>query len=409
MSSVLFGIDRVLATGGSLPGPLGLVTNDSARTAREPGIPSRLALQQVGADLVRLFSPEHGLGADAGDGTPVADALDPLTGLPVTSLYGTSLRPSPESLAGLGAVLFDLPDVGARFYTYLWTLSHVMEACSEAGVKLVVLDRPNPIGGELAAAEGPILDVEAFGSFLGRVAIPIRHSLTAGELAQLWKGEWGLELDLRIVPCRGWQRSMHWPDTGLPFVPTSPAMPSYESALLYPGLCLLEATNLSVGRGTDRPFRIAGAPWLEAEETTRTFNALGLPGVRAEPCAFTPAQEPHAGTPCGGVLLRATDPQAFRPVKAALHLLAAIIGTHSASFRWVSYPTAANPTGEGHFERLVGRAGIREALAESPSDLGRRVAEWTSVSGWRKRVEGALLYGEAEDEEAACQMLRNKP
>lgn len=392
MGSILFGIDRFLSTPDLLPGTLGLVTNDAARLAREPRISSRLGLQRAGADLVRLFSPEHGLGADAADGAPVTNGVDPLTGLPVTSLYGADLRPPPEALAGLEAVLFDLPDVGARFYTYVWTLSYVMETCAQAGVPLVVLDRPNPLGGVLAAAEGPLLDVEAFGSFLGRAAIPVRYSLTIGELARLLKREWNLDLDLRIVTCQGWRRSMHWPDTGLPFVPTSPAMLSYWSVLLYPGLCLMEATNLSVGRGTGRPFQMVGAPWLAGKATARMFNALGLPGVRAEPCTFTPGQEPHAGLPCGGTHLRVTDPRTFRPVGAALHLLGAIIRIHRGDFRWTLYPTAANPSGEEHFERLVGRSGIREVLEESPGDLDKCIAEWTSSHGWRERVEDLLLY-----------------
>ncbi len=396
MSLILFGIDRVLATPGSVPGSVGLVTNEAARTALDPLVPARMALQRAGVDLVRLFSPEHGLGADAADGVPVADGFDPLTGLPVTSLYGASLRPPQETLGDLGAVLFDLPDVGTRFYTYIWTLSHVMEACAEADVPLVVLDRPNPLGGEMAAAEGPVLDVEAFGSFVGRAAIPIRHSVSMGELALLWKAEWKLDLELRILSCQGWRRSMHWPDTGLAFVPPSPAMPSYESALLYPGLCLMEATNLSAGRGTNRPFQLVGAPWLAAEETVRAFNALALPGIRAESSSFTPAQEPHAGVQCRGIFLRVTDPRVLRPVEAGLHLLAAVIRTHGGKFRWVPYPTAANPSGEGHFERLAGRVGIREALEESPDDLKDRMAAWTSPCGWQDRVEELLLYGEEE-------------
>ena len=396
MSPVRFGIDGLLATPDPLRGPLGLVTNDSARPARDPSTPGRLALLRAGFPLARLFTPEHGLGADVPDGAPVAHGTDPLTGLPVTSLYGESPRPTQETLAGLEAVLFDLPDVGARFYTYIWTLSHVMEACAEAAVPVLVLDRPNPLGGSLDAAEGPVLDADTFSSFLGRAPIPIRHSLTPGELARLWKQEWKLDLDLRIVPCLGWRRSMHWPDTGLAFVPTSPAMPSYESALLYPGLCLLEATNLSVGRGTQGPFQLVGAPWLEAEETTRTINDLDLPGIRAEPCAFTPALPPYAGKPCRGLRLRIADPRALRPVAFGLHLLGVVIRAHQEEFCWANYPTAANPSGVGHFERLVGRAGIREVLEESPPDLEERIAAWTSARGWQDRVKGVLLYGEEE-------------
>jgi uncharacterized protein YbbC (DUF1343 family) len=393
---VRFGIDELLATPDRPRGPLGLVTNDAARPGGDPGTPGRLALLRAGFPVARLFTPEHGLGADAPDGAPVPHSTDSLTRLPVTSLYGENPRPAPESLGDLQAVLFDLPDVGARFYTYIWTLSHVMEACAEAGVPLLVLDRPNPLGGVMAAVEGPVLDVDSFGSFVGRSPIPIRHSLTSGELARFWKKAWKLDLDLRIVPCQGWRRSVHWPDTGLPFIPTSPSMPTYESALLYPGLCLLEATNLSVGRGTHKPFRQVGAPWLLADETTRAINELDLPGVRAAPCTFTPALDPYAGQRCGGVLMEITDPEALRPVALGLHLLSVLIRTHPGEFRWTSYPTAANPTGEGHFERLVGRAGIREVLEASPPNLAGRIDAWTSAPGWQERVEDMLLYDEWE-------------
>jgi uncharacterized protein YbbC (DUF1343 family) len=394
VSPIRFGIDGLLAAPDPPRGPLGLVTNDSARPARDPWTPGRLALIRAGFPLARLFTPEHGLGADLPDGATVAHGADPLTGLPVTSLYGENVRPTPETLAGLEAVLFDLPDVGARFYTYIWTLFHVMEACAEAGVPLVVLDRPNPLGGSLEAAEGPILDVAAFPSFLGRAPIPIRHSLTSGELARLWREEWNLDLDLRVVPCQGWRRSMHWPDTGLPFIPTSPSMPSYESALLYPGLCLLEATNLSVGRGTHGPFQQVGAPWFEAEKTTRTINGLNLPGLRAEPCAFTPALEPYAGEPCPGICLRIIDSRGVRPVTFGLHLLSLVVRTHPGEFRWTPYPTAANPSGRRHFERLVGKAGIREVLEAAPPNIAERIDAWTSATGWKERVAHILLYDE---------------
>lgn len=392
MSRVLFGIDQVLVTPGLLCGRLGLVTNDAARPALDSRLKSRVALQRAGFKLVRLFSPEHGLGEDAADGAAVADGFDRLTGLPIVSLYGEKMRPPRETLADLDAVVFDIPDIGARFYTYIWTLSYALEACAEAGVPLVVLDRPNPLGGDLTVAEGPILDAAKFGSFVGRAAIPIRHSLTAGELARLWNVEWKLGANLQIVPCSGWTRAMHWPETGLPFVQTSPAIASYESALLYPGLCLFEATNLSVGRGTNFAFQIAGAPWLDAAQLVERFNSRRLPGVIAEAHRFKPSLPPHAREPCEGVRLRVTDRKRLQPVAAGLHLLAAVIQNHPGKFCWSKYPTAANPTGEGHFERLVGRAGIREALEVNPADSDARVNEWTAAPGWQERVRDVLLY-----------------
>lgn len=392
MSQVLFGIDQLLARPSLASGRFGLVTNDAARTARESRKRSRVALQQAGFQLVRLFAPEHGLGAKAADGAAVGDGIDPLTGLPVVSLYGEKMRPARENLADLDAVVFDIPDIGARFYTYIWTLSHVLEACTNAGVPLVVLDRPNPLGGDLRMAEGPILDVARFGSFVGRAAIPLRHSLTAGELARLWNAERKPDAQLEVIPCSGWTRSMHWPDTGLPFVQPSPAIASYEAAVPYPGVCLFEATNLSVGRGTPLSFQAIGAPWLKAAEVVAVFNSLGLPGVVAEATTFTPSLPPHAAVPCSAVWFRITEPRSVRPVQAGLHLLAVTIALHRQDFRWANYPTAANPTGENHFERLIGQAGIRETLEKNPLDLAKRIEAWTSAPGWRERVQTGLLY-----------------
>ena len=392
MSHVLFGVDQLLAKPELVAGRLGMVTNHAARTAQDVRVASRVALLSAGFHLVRLFSPEHGLGVNASDGAAVSDGFDTLTGLPVVSLYGEQMRPPRETLAGLDAVLFDIPDIGARFYTYIWTLSHVLEACAEAELPLIVLDRPNPLGGEMAAAEGPILDAETYSTFVGRAAIPIRHSLTVGELARLWNAEWKLNAKLNVIPCSGWKRAMRWPDTNLPFVQTSPAISSYDSALLYPGLCLFEATNLSVGRGTELPFQAVGAPWLNAQAIAKDFDLPRLRGLTADPIDFTPAQPPFVGVHCHGVRLRTEDDESARPVAVGIHLLASVLRSHRQNFRWMNYPTAANPGGEDHFERLIGRAGIREMLEASPPDLEERVKDWTATPNWEERTEGHLLY-----------------
>ena len=431
MSGIQFGIDRLLASPELVTGRVGLVTNDAARTARDSELHSRVALQLAGRNLVRLFSPEHGIAASAADGAAVADGVDPFTGLPVVSLYGEHMRPPRESLGDLDAVLFDIPDIGARFYTYIWTLAHVLEACAEAGVPLIVLDRPNPLSGDLAAAEGPMLDVEKFSSFIGRAAIPIRHSLTVGELAQLWNAEWNLNAKLEVIRCEGWQRAMHWPDTGLPFVQTSPAIASYEAALLYPGLCLFEATNLSVGRGTPLAFQAVSAPWLNTVEIAARFNALALNQTASSPHPSPPFRmeervaagrerrrseiprqkaqtEIGQGLPPTGVLARpenpnqlnsaatvrlvVNDPKVFRPVAAGLLLLATVLELHRDHFQWAKYPTAANPGGEGHFERLIGRTGTREALERGVVEVHPLVAGWTEAVGWPRRVKPFLLY-----------------
>ncbi len=396
MERVQFGVDAACATPGLLKGNLGLVTNDAARTAGDARLTTRAALLKAGVRITRLFSPEHGMKGNEADGARVPDAHDALTGLPVISLYGEKLRPLQEDLAGLDAVVFDLPDIGSRFYTYIWTLHEMLEVCVNARKRLVLLDRPNPLGGEPGAAEGPMLDTAQCGSFLGRARIPIRHSLTAGEMLRMWHGERLTGGDIEVVPCRNWTRSMHWPDLRLDFVPTSPAMTSYVSALLYPGTCLFEATNLSVGRGTPHPFQAVGAPWLDASTTAMQFNALNLPGVTAERCHFCPTQGPWTNQDCQAVKLRVVNPRAIRPVSAGLLLLALTMRAHPHEFSWADYPTAANPTGRGHFELLVGQRGLREKLART-LEIPELVPEWTRTTGWWERAAAVLLYPDQVD------------
>lgn len=391
-----FGIDQLLKTRlADLAGlRTGLVTNDAATTAvlPRPLTPVRLALQQAGVNLVALFSPEHGLGAAADDGATVGDATDPLTRLPVYSLYGATYRPTPAMLAGLDLLLFDIPDIGVRFYTYIWTLSYVLEACAEQGLPLWVLDRPNPLSGNLALAEGPMLDERALASFVGRWSLPIRHSLTVGELARLWNAERNLGVDLTVVPVAGWRRAHFWDGIGLPFIPTSPAMPSAETVLVYPGTCLFEGTNLSEGRGSAAPFRQVGAPWLDGYQVAAAFNDFDLPGVVARAVQFTPSASKFAGELCQGVMLHPLDASIFRPVTAGLHLLFAIMRRHEIRFAWLPYPTAAAGAGQGHFDRLIGDGSIRARLAGLPVDGASQIAAWTATPGWAERVRPHLLY-----------------
>ncbi len=394
-----FGADRLAAEPrlltealGHAPARLALLTNDAVRLAGDPQRPTRLALLEAGLPIVRLFSPEHGLGASAADGAAVADARDPLTGLPVTSLYGDTLRPPAEALQQCDAVLSDLPDIGVRCYTYAWTLTHVIDACAAAGVPVIVLDRPNPLGGEPASTEGPMLEL-AFASFLGRLPIPLRHGLTQGELALLWQRERCAHADLRVIPCEGWARHQLWPDTGLPFVPTSPAIRRFEAALLYAGTCLFEATNLSIGRGTPLAFEAVGAPWLQAAPLAERLAERGLPGLAAEPTRFTPGTGPWAGEACQALRLVVGDPRRVRPVAAGLALLAEIAALHRAELRWATYPTAANPSGTGHLERLVGTAAVRAALEAAPGAIDDVVvAGWTDVAGWEARRRLVTRY-----------------
>jgi uncharacterized protein YbbC (DUF1343 family) len=391
---IRFGVDRLVADPSLLDGAarVGLVTNDAARLSADASEHSRAALMHAGVPIGRLFGPEHGLSAAAADGVRVPDGVDWLTELPVVSLYGDRMRPDTDSLRDLDAVLFDVPDVGARFYTYTWTLFHMMAACAEAGVRLVVLDRPNPLGGDLALAEGPILDT-ACRSFIGEDAIPVRHQLTLGELARLWQRERFTDARLDVIACDGWTRAMPWPDWGLPWVPTSPAMPSFESAQLYAGTCLFEATNLSVARGTDVPFQQVGAPWLDVGAVLADLARRVPKGVEFSEVAFVPSVRPYAGEECRGIRVNVTSPGALRPVALGLLLMAAIATTHRLRFQWARYPTAANPSGEGHFERLIGTRDVRRLFDRAPQDIDAGVVrEWTGSGDWAGRVRPVLLY-----------------
>jgi uncharacterized protein YbbC (DUF1343 family) len=379
-----FGIDNLISDPARFApdARVAMITNDAARLAADAAVKSRVALQAASCKLVRLFSPEHGIDAKASDGERIADAVDALTGLPVVSLYGEKVRPVQRELSDIDAVIYDIPDIGARFYTYIWTLSHALEACAEANKPIIVLDRPNPIGGELDTCEGPMLEESRFSTFVGRWNMPIRYGLTIGELATVWNSERNIGADLRVIRCEGWKRGMHWPQTGLPFVPTSPAIQGYESALVYPGTALFEGTNLSEGRGADAPFRLIGAPWIDGERLSQEFNEIGLSGVRAEPVNFTPRQRKHAGHLCGGVRLMVTEPQVIRPVRAGLHLLAAAIAQDASRFAWDS----------PHFDRLVGIAGVRDVLSQRPSNLWELLEHCTQAGDWKARVTPHLLY-----------------
>lgn len=392
---VQFGVDRVTRDPDLLPaaGRVGLVTNQAARPAARPGTPSRVALLQAGVPLVRLFSPEHGLSAMGEDGAPMIDAADPVTGLPIVSLYGERFAPTDASLADLDLVLFDIPDVGARFYTYAWTLSHVLESCARTGTPLVVLDRPNPLGGQLAHAEGPLLDEARCASFIGRWPIPIRHSLTLGELARHWALTRVRSAQVEVIACDGWARDHFWPSLGVPWIPTSPSMPSFASALLYPGTCLFEATTVSVGRGTETPFQLVAAPWLDAHGVIDALGPSPLEGLRLRPGSCTPQLAPYRGEACAAVVIETFDPAKLRPVALGLTLLSAIARHHPREMAWAAYPTAANPTGDDHFARLVGQLGIAERVFDVRTPvLASEIAEWTAVPGWAGEVRDALLY-----------------
>ncbi|HEV2150400.1 MAG TPA: DUF1343 domain-containing protein [Longimicrobiaceae bacterium] len=342
---------------------VGLVTNQTGvDRARTLTIDRLAASDQL--ELVALFSPEHGIRGAAAPGEKVASGTDERTGLPIHSLYGDTRRPTPEMLRGVEALVFDIQDIGARPYTYVYTMALAMQAAAGARIPFVVLDRPNPING--VVVEGNQLDT-AFATFVGMYPIPVRHGMTAGELAQLFNREFGIGAELVVVPAEGWRREAWFDRTGLPWVPPSPNIPRLESAIHYPGTVFFEGTNLSVGRGSSHPFEQVGAPWLDAFEIAREMNGRRLPGVRFEAVGFTP-QDPgdrkFAGQPLRGVRLVVTHRDAYRPVSTSLVLLDAIFRRHREEFQWL----------RSHFDRLAGTDQLR--LAVEADDLAEVLLDW---------------------------------
>ncbi|MGN7824825.1 exo-beta-N-acetylmuramidase NamZ family protein [Chitinophaga sp. 22536] len=396
MNAMLSGVDVLLADAPHWKtSRIGLVTNHAACTADFQ--PARQALLAAGFNITRLFSPEHGLDTIGVDGAAMKDGTDPLTGLPVTSLYGGKLAPDEQDLAEVDLVLFDIPDIGCRFYTYLWTMTHVMEACALHGKHLVIADRPNPLSGRLDLAEGPLLDERHCSSFIGRWNMPLRHSCTLGELALYFKATAGSSIlrtnafRMEVVRCANWQRTMFYPQWRHSFVPTSPAIPCFESALLYPGLGLLEATNISEGRGTATPFRIAGAPWMDGAGVAARINMEHPGGVYARPVTFKPTEGKYAGQKCDGVMLHVQDPAVFRPVRYGWLLICIIKKLHPGFFAWASYPTYVNHTGARHLDLLTG-VQEAESLVAVTGDNIDDISRYTGAGDWPAWVAPYLLY-----------------
>ena len=361
---------------------VGLITNPTGVTGDlTPTIDSFYGHPDI--RLKAIFGPEHGARGDAQDALSIGHYVDGATGLPVHSLYGEVLKPTAEMLEGVEALIFDIQDVGARFYTYASTLTYTLESASEHGVPFVVLDRPNPING--VNVEGNILE-PGFASFVGLHPIPIRHGLTMGELALLINEGVGAELE--VVRMEGWSRGKWFDETGLPWVQPSPNIPTPDTATVYPGTCLFEGVNVSEGRGTNRPFEYIGAPWIDGRRWAGALNGLGLGGVVFRACHFTPYFSKYAGERCGGVQVHVTDRKSFRPVEAALHMLAVAIDLWPEDFEWL-------PPGfdeRRHFDLLAGTDGTRESL-----NRGMPVEE--IVEGWsdglrafEERREDYLLY-----------------
>ncbi len=344
------------------------------------------ALRAAGVQLMALYGPEHGLAGAAADGAAVGHATHPRTGLPIYSLYGATKEPTPEMLADVDVLLFDMQDVGVRFYTYLSTLFYVLRGVAKAGKAVIVLDRPNPLGG--ARVAGPLVE-PGCESFVGIAPVPIRHGMTFGELARYFNAAYHLDADLTVIPMRSWQRDMTFAETGLPWIPTSPAMAHLSAAALYPGTCLLEGTNLSEGRGTALPFEVCGAPWLDGEALAAQLNALALPGARFRPLHFTPSASKHAGQLCNGVQLHITDQAYLEPVALGAQLLAACRALHPQDFAILSSSWEGRPP---HLDLLTGSPHLRQTL-ERGDDIADLLAVWeTQSAAFAAERQPYLLY-----------------
>lgn len=383
---VRYGLDRLLCEGlPLLQGKrIGLITN---HTGVDQRLRSNIDLLYHHPDfqLAALYGPEHGVRGSAAAGEHVVSYTDPRTGLPVYSLYGETQRPSAEVLEGVDALIFDIADCGSRYYTYPNTMAYCMQAAAEKGIPFVVLDRPNPANG--LRVEGNILQ-PGFESLVGLYPIPMRHGLTIGELAKLFNEEYGIGCDLHVVPMEGWTREMWWDQTGNPWVMPSPNAPTAEFAVVYPGTCLFEGTNLSEGRGTTKPLQIIGAPWIEAQDLADELNALGLAGVLFRSTYFTPTFSKHQGQLCAGVEVHVTDRETFDPIRTALEMIAAVRRLVPEQFAW----REPDHRGKRSFDLLSGTDQLRHDLdrGKSPTEI---ISSWQDeLNAFKEVRKKYLLY-----------------
>ncbi|WP_245590227.1 exo-beta-N-acetylmuramidase NamZ family protein [Desulfobulbus elongatus] len=367
---------------------LGLLVNQ-ASTDRH-FVHGRDVLRAVYPDqLTCLFSPQHGFFSEKQDNmVESGHGLDAATGLPVYSLYGETRKPFPSMFADIDVLLVDLIDVGTRVYTFIWTVVHCLEVAAATGVKVMILDRPNPIGGHLV--EGNILRPDC-ASFVGRCAIPMRHGLTLGELALLCNRELAIGADLEVVRMEGWRRDMFFPDTGQPWVFPSPNMPTFATALVYPGQVIWEGTNISEGRGTTLPFELFGAPFLDHGEVQGVLRTIDLPGCVLRPLRFEPTSGKWMGQVCTGFQIHVTDADAFRPYRTSLALLQAMYRLYPGQFAYKPPPY------EYEFERLpmdliIGDRAVREHLEAGVPVVELERGWQRDLDEYRERRRAVLLY-----------------
>jgi uncharacterized protein YbbC (DUF1343 family) len=386
--AVQTGLARLISEGGKLLAGrrVGLICNPTSVDAE-----LRHAIDLLGGvcQLAALFGPEHGVRGDAQDMIGVDAGKDAATGLPVHSLYGhtaASLAPTPEMLDAIDVMVFDIQDIGSRYYTFVWTMVLAMRACAAAGKGFIVLDRPNPIGG--VHVEGPAIQ-PGYDSFVGLVSCATRHGMTAGEIARWRHGVEKLDGELAVITMRGWARDMWFEHTGLPWVMPSPNMPTVDTALVYPGMCLVEGTELSEARGTTRPFELSGAPPLDGARLARDMTAMELPGVKLRPVVYTPTFHKHAGKACGGVQLHVTSHDLFRPVRTGVAFLAACRAQAPVPWRAKAYEFVDRIPA---IDLLAGGPWLREGI-DAGASLDDLTARWPRDEGtFREERAGYLLY-----------------
>ncbi|MCZ0872632.1 DUF1343 domain-containing protein [Peribacillus sp. AS_2] len=358
---------------------VGLITNP---TGIDSNLASIVDLLHDDPDihLTALFGPEHGVRGDAQAGASVEYYIDEKTGLPVYSLYGKTKKPTPEMLKDVEVLVFDIQDVGTRYYTYIYTMAYAMEAAKENDIPFIVLDRPNPQGGE--SVDGPVLEPE-FSSFVGLYPIPLKHGMTVGELATLFNKEFKIGADLKVIKMKGWKRDMDYDDTGLPFVLPSPNMPTVSTTFVYPATGLIEGTNVSEGRGTTKPFELIGAPYINGDELAGKLNALRLPGVKFRAASFTPTFSKHAGKLSHGVEIYITDREQFKAVPTGLHIIKTIQDLYPGDFEFL----AAN-----NFNLLIGNGWIMSRIKEG-STVNEILKEYqVKQDAFKKVRKNYLLY-----------------
>ncbi|MCP1094313.1 DUF1343 domain-containing protein [Peribacillus frigoritolerans] len=358
---------------------VGLITNPTGIDSKLTSIVDLLH-DDPDINLTALFGPEHGVRGDAQAGASVEYYIDEKTGLPVYSLYGKTKKPTPEMLKDVEVLVFDIQDVGTRYYTYIYTMAYAMEAARENDIPFIVLDRPNPQGGE--SVDGPVLEPE-FSSFVGLYPIPLKHGMTVGELATLFNKEFKIGADLKVIKMKGWKRDMDYDDTGLPFVLPSPNMPTVSTTFVYPATGLIEGTNVSEGRGTTKPFELIGAPYINSDELAGKLNALRLPGVKFRAASFTPTFSKHAGKLSHGVEIYITDREAFKAVPTGLHIIKTIQDLYPGDFEFL----AAN-----NFNLLIGNGWIMSRIKEG-STVNEILKEYqVKQDAFKKVRKNYLLY-----------------